>query len=304
VNPPPIETWVLTGYLGAGKTTLLNHLLGLPMFAGRPTALLINEFGTLGVDGMLVREGDHAKYEINRGSLFCACTKVELLNALADIAEKLRPRVLLIEATGVAEPADLEQVIGLPSLAERFNVRANVCMVDAGGFAKVAAFLQAASRQVRAADGIVINKTDQISPGEVDRLAKLLAELNPRAPRTRTSFARVEESFLLGLEHEPRGEAPAEGPPPVAAASIRGEGPVNREAFAEAVAALGEKLLRLKGHVDFGQGPVFVELAGGALQTRAAEPGAAGTAFTAIAWRMTREELEKAFAPRTLSKRR
>ena len=70
-NNNPIEVWILGGYLGAGKTTALNALLSGPAFADRNPALIINEFGRIGVDGALVERRELSRYEINKGSLFC-----------------------------------------------------------------------------------------------------------------------------------------------------------------------------------------------------------------------------------------
>ncbi|MCE5273144.1 GTP-binding protein, partial [bacterium] len=70
---------LLTGYLGAGKTTLLNHLLSRPEIRERNVALIINEFGELGVDGRLVEAGTRPVYELNKGSLFCVCIKTDFL---------------------------------------------------------------------------------------------------------------------------------------------------------------------------------------------------------------------------------
>ena len=80
-----IDVYILTGYLGAGKTTTLNRLIGAERFAGKKLALIINEFGKMGVDGQLLLPGDYTKYEINKGSIFCICTKTDFLKALDSI---------------------------------------------------------------------------------------------------------------------------------------------------------------------------------------------------------------------------
>ena len=99
----PIDVWLLTGYLGAGKTTMLNNLLGAEMFKGKRVALVINEFGQLGIDGALVRPGEWTKFELNKGSLFCACIKVDTVK-VSGIAFDIKPDVVIIEATGLAKP--------------------------------------------------------------------------------------------------------------------------------------------------------------------------------------------------------
>jgi G3E family GTPase len=174
---------LITGYLGSGKTTVVNHLLGTTALAGRDVALVINEFGTLGVDGALVDADRLAKqYEINSGSLFCSCTKLQLFRSMQDIAETLRPDLVLVEATGVAEPADfLSLVSDVPNLARQFSILATLAVVDAKHFTKVAPFMRAARKQVACASGVVINKADLVPQDDIAKLQNLLAEMNSSA---------------------------------------------------------------------------------------------------------------------------
>jgi G3E family GTPase len=287
---------LLTGYLGAGKTTLLNHLLGLPEVAARHPALLINEFGSLGVDAQRVPPGRHRVFEINQGSLFCICTKTSFLEALRAVARQGTAGVLLVEATGVSETRDIEGFLEEPALGAAFTVQANLCVVDALHFTKVVAFLRAVASQVQAADGLVLNKTDLVAPAETARLQRLLAELNGRAPQRLVDHGRVPYDFIAGLAHRRAAEARLAAPPPaVCSLSFQHEGAANREDFAAAVGQLGERLLRLKGHVRFADGLRFVEVAGGRYEETAPLPGAQGTAFTAIAWKVPRDTVAAAF---------
>jgi len=293
----PCQVILLTGYLGAGKTTLLNHLLSLEEFAARRVALVINEFGSLGVDGQLVTPGEYAKFEINKGSLFCVCVKTDLLRALQTVVDEVHPDVLLIEATGVAETSDIESLLEMTRPGGRFRVRANLCVVDAVNFTRVAPYLKAAASQVRWADGIIINKADLVAPAELHRLRAVLDELNAGAAKTAVSFARAPREFLASLTHRRReGELAAAPPQAIFSEAFQTDRPVDLASFERVVAELGEKLLRLKGQVDFGAGPRFVELAGDALRVgpprmETDQP----TEFVAIAWQMRQAELADAF---------
>ncbi|MCK5845314.1 MAG: hypothetical protein KAG97_11445, partial [Victivallales bacterium] len=103
MNKIPIV--LVSGYLGAGKTTLLSRLLegGGPL-EGKSVAVLVNEFGALPVDGALLPDGDYLLTEINKGSVFCVCLKTDLIRNFEDIARNFKPDLLLMEATGIAEP--------------------------------------------------------------------------------------------------------------------------------------------------------------------------------------------------------
>lgn len=287
---------ILTGYLGAGKTSLLNHLLGLPSIRERKLALIINEFGTLGIDGQKVASGDHAKFELNRGSLFCICIKTEFVKTLMTILEDIRPDLVLVEATGVADPCDIEQFLEVPTLAGRFRVEASVCVVDADGFTRVAAFMQAARRQVLWSDGIAINKTDLVSRRDLKVLRQVLTGLNPRAPQVEVTYGRIPDDFLRTLVHERRPAPAAERPPDdLVSVSLQIDRVVDPAAFMEVIGALGDRLLRLKGTVQFADGRRFVEVVNGRVMESAPPAGLGPTAFVAIGWKVSRDALGTAF---------
>ncbi|NLW85997.1 MAG: GTP-binding protein [Planctomycetes bacterium] len=287
-----IPAWLLTGYLGAGKTTLLNRLLEIPSFKHKRLALLINEFGDIGVDGALVRTGEWSKFELNKGSLFCACIKADTVKTLRQIAFEVKPDAVIIEATGLSESSDLEALFESAALEGRLRTQANVCLVDASTFTRIAAFLPAATRQVQQADGILINKCDLVDQAELARLEAIISRINP-APIYQTSHCDVPSAWFEGLWHSCRCCGMSQSPPAGAVSvSIERVAPVDRAKFTSGVRTLGDKLLRLKGNIDFGDGSVMVELAGGRLTERpAASLSRAPTAFVAIGWDVDRQTL-------------
>ena len=294
---PPTDVVLVTGYLGAGKSTLLNQLLQLPEIVRQQPALIINEFGQEGVDGRLFDDVGCPMFEINRGSLFCICTKTDLLEALSEIA-RLQPGIVLIEATGVAETRDIESLLDQPKLDGLFRVRANVCVVDALNFTKVAPFLKAARNQVATADGIVINKVDLAAEQALTPLGHLLTEMNPRAKQVHATCGNVAFSFFENLSHQRTRESLAIAQPEaVYSASFRCTQSVDRARFEEAIEQLGDRLLRLKGHVLFGDQsqPQFVETVCGALTVKPAVTDTQTTAFTAIAFGLPDGQLQRTF---------
>lgn len=288
---------LLTGYLGAGKTTLLNRLLSLSDIKDKKTALIINEFGELGVDGELVQPGSYIMYELNKGSLFCICVKTDFIKTLQEIQEEIQPDLVVIEATGIAETRDIEAFVGELHLEEQFRIQANICLVDAQHFIKVAPMLKAARSQVEWADGLVVNKIDLVAPEELETLKEVLRSYNDRAALIEVERGTITSEFLASLEHQTRSGELLQAPPdPLFSESFATNLPVDYNAFQAVLDQWGDRLLRLKGRVDFGEGPCFMELAGGRLEKRPLEDAAkTGTAFVVIAWKMKQAELRTSF---------
>jgi G3E family GTPase len=291
---------LVTGFLGAGKTTLLNNLLALPGIAGRKVALLVNEFGEVGIDGGLLRDSSpdtRPIVELNRGSIFCTCIKNDLAAALGSIRDEIQPELVLAEATGLAQTADLLSAVEDPLLRSAFSVRTNICVVDAVNYFKVLPFLKVASGQVVAADGVMINKCNQVSGPEIDKLRIVVGELNPGAPMCISRDGTLEETFFTSLGHTPK-PAPLSDLPPLGAFSvtIRPTGPLDWGKFVETANYYGQGILRLKGHVDFGSGLELVERTGEKLSVGPALAGNKGAALVVICWKLNKPEVEDAFA--------
>ncbi len=186
--PPPFPLTVITGFLGAGKTTLLNRLLKDPVLAD--TLVIINEFGEIGLDHLLIEKIDSDMILLSSGCL-CCTVRGDLIETLEDLLrrrdnDRIAPfKRVVIETTGLADPAPILQTIMFhPYLMLRFRLEGVITLVDAlTGTATLNAHEEAV-KQAAVADRLVLTKTDLVSDAERPALAVLrarLAELNPGA---------------------------------------------------------------------------------------------------------------------------
>ena len=173
-----IDVYLISGFLGAGKTTLLNRLVKVVPPDLR-FLILMNEFGDIGLDGTLVEGEDLDMLEISKGSIFCACVKTDFIKGLNEIAHSVRPDIMLIETTGVANPSDLDRDLKLPIFGGAFHLRDKFCVVDALNFLDTYESFLAIEKQLAASDVFIINKTDLASPETVEQIKEIVRQFNP-----------------------------------------------------------------------------------------------------------------------------
>jgi G3E family GTPase len=206
VAPAPIPLTVLTGFLGAGKTTLLNRLLKDPALSG--AAVIINEFGEIGLDHLLVERVEDGVMQLSTGCL-CCTVRGDLVNTLEKLLRgldngRMRFDRVIIETTGLADPAPvLHTAMVHPYFVLRFRLDGVVTVVDAvNGAGTLDAHLEAV-KQVALADRIVLTKTDLIDSPErraaAAALRTRLSALNPAAPVIDAATTSVPQLIDCGL---------------------------------------------------------------------------------------------------------
>jgi G3E family GTPase len=192
----PIPVTVLTGYLGAGKTTLLNRIL--TESHGKKYAVIVNEFGEIGIDNDLIVESDEEIYEMNNG---CVCCTVR--GDLIRVVEGLMRRPgrfdgIIVETTGLADPVPVAQTFFMDDdVRAKTELDAVVALVDAKHLPLRLKDSREAEDQIAFADVVIINKTDLVTQQELALIEEIVRAINPAARIYKTSRSGVDLAHVL-----------------------------------------------------------------------------------------------------------
>ena len=249
----PIPVTVIGGYLGSGKTTLLNHVLR--QADGRRIAVLVNDFGAIGIDGDLIASADGDAITLTNGCVCCSIGS-DLMTALWSVRDRRDPPDhVIIEASGIADPAPIAH----HALTPGFGLDGIVVVLDAETVRRRERHPvvgRTIRRQLAAADVLVLNKTDLVTADQLDGLNEWLARLAPGVPVLSAREGRVPLPALVGFAHDsaPPNEPSRHGHDYVTAGVTLGQ-PIARADLERLLAELPAGVLRVKGIVQLDDRP-------------------------------------------------
>ena len=271
MNSPPIPFYILCGSLGAGKTTLLMRLLEHWKARGRRTGVLMNEAGSVSIDGP--RAGALAEQVMNlAGGCVCCDTKEDLSWGIAQLVRDHESDVLILECSGLADPAEVIDAVTDAYTARLASLERVIALLHPVSTEESASSAYVTTQAIRCADELILNKRDLYVPGHWEKFRDGILEQNPYARLWETSHARLDVADLLAEHPSTKQTAPTNvlfkksraGPSQRAtyhpiATTIPLPGPVNRRRFLAWIKTLPKELERAKGYFRFAQEPELQE---------------------------------------------
>lgn len=269
------KLYVLTGFLGSGKTTVLSNIL--KELSGYRIGVIQNEFGKLGIDGEILRDDHITMREINKGSIFCSCLKLNFVQALAEMAE-FDFDFLFVESSGLGDPSNIEEIVlSTKELgAGNYEFCGAICLVDALNFLDQVSDLETVDRQLKHCHLALITKAAQVDSSRIASLEGRIREINPVCPIRISQAGEIDAGFLqedLMAFQWAEGEETTnsvENKPKTLV--MRFEEPVPFKAFEGYAKSLGESVFRMKGFMQtLEHGWMQVDVVCGKTDTRECE---------------------------------
>jgi G3E family GTPase len=271
MNLTPIPFYILCGSLGAGKTTLLMRLLEHWKAQGQRAGVLMNEAGSVSIDGP--RAGTLAEQVMNlAGGCVCCDTKEDLSWGIAQLVRDHGSAIVILECSGLADPTEVIDAVTDAYTARLASLKRVIALVHPISTEESHSSAYVTTQAIRCADELILNKRDLYVPGHWDRFRSSIIEQNPYARLWETSHARLNAAELLaphpsathtaptnvlfGKSRPPSGQRAAYHP---IATTVQLPGPLNRRRFLAWIKTLPKELERAKGYFRFSKEPELQE---------------------------------------------
>lgn len=173
------KIYLITGFLGSGKTSFIKHLLNS---THEKVGVLVNEFGSVSIDGPLLRNNSTYLMELNNGSIFCSCIKDNFIKSLSELI-LMGMQTVFIESSGLSDPSNMSKILDILHLNPylNFHYEGSICLVDGLNFEKEIAIMTNVERQIKHSEIILLNKTDLINREKIRDIHGMIHKINCKA---------------------------------------------------------------------------------------------------------------------------
>ena len=187
--------YLLTGFLGAGKTTFLTNVLN--DLSGSKVAVIMNEFGKVGIDGTIIQKDGMELVEINRGSIFCSCLQLNFVSALTEIADK-KMEYVFVESSGLADPSNIGEFLEAVETVKGkvYDYSGAICLVDGVNFLEQVEDIETVERQLKFCHLVIISKVDLIDEDKLRDIKSKIREINDKADIVQSINGKIDYNFL------------------------------------------------------------------------------------------------------------
>ncbi len=319
-NTDKARAILLSGFLGSGKTTLLNHIASTEQDMSG-TVIIVNEFGRLGIDGALLEGENYEVIELTSGCICCTLA-LDLTKTLMDISHRFHPRLILVEASGVADPKSVSAVFNNSEIRKRMMLEKIITVLDADCWKMRRILGSLFYLQLETADVILVNKIDLLNAEAIPQVLNEIHHNYPQAQVVPTIHCRIDPELIFIKNKKNTGhlwdqemrefndfyalnspcaspidvecsQAPVTTAPGYVAFSFQDPRVMQAEAFKRFIAALPIEVFRIKGSVHFQDKTVLFNHAGGKSDWSTWK-GAPETSLAFVGWNINPEEILRA----------
>ena len=270
------KLYLLTGFLGSGKTTFLTNVLkDLPKSR---VAVIMNEFGKVGIDGTLIQKDGMELVEINRGSVFCSCLQLDFVSALIEMADR-NMEYVFVESSGLADPSNIGDFLQAVefSKADVYDYSGAICLIDGVNFLEQVEDIETVERQLKFSHLIVISKVDLIDDNKLQDIKSKIREINDKADivesiNGNTDFDFLEKDLMENqwLESEDTTNTPENKPKTL---TLTYDGELTKEKLSQFLDIIKNDSYRVKGFFKLEDGWNQVDVVGKIIDYKQTDKG-------------------------------
>ncbi len=189
------KLYLLTGFLGSGKTTFLTNVL--EDLSGNKVAVIMNEFGKVGIAGTIIQKEGMELVERNRGSIFCSCLQLSFVSALVEMADR-NMEYVFVESSGLADPSNIDEFLEAVEITKGdvYDYSGAICIVDGMNFLEQVEDIETVERQLKFCHLVIVSKVDLIDDDKLKKVKSKIREINHKADIVESINGKIDYNFL------------------------------------------------------------------------------------------------------------